>query len=49
LGIDEIFASRFEPLQNSNKVQSGFVSEFYNSKSIEILEFGQKENLFYMK
>jgi hypothetical protein len=27
----------------------GFVFEFYNSKSREILEFGQKENLFYMK
>jgi hypothetical protein len=41
-GIYEIFSKRFEPFQNSCKIQSRFASKFYNSKCGEDLVLGEK-------
>jgi hypothetical protein len=48
-GIYEIFSKRFEPFQNSCKIQSRFASKFYNSKCGEDLVLGEKGKLFYFK
>jgi hypothetical protein len=47
--IYEIFAKRFEPFLNSNKIQIRFFFEFCNSKSRELLELGQKVKLCPLK
>jgi hypothetical protein len=48
-GIYENFASGLNPFKIQARFKLGFISEFYNSKSEEILELGQNLKLFYLK